>query len=70
MSSWCQRGLPVCKVIEDMRKEERAEGGAETLLRNISALMRSLSVSAEKAMELLDVPVNERDKILKELPVA
>ena len=63
----------MCKVIEDMRKEERAEGRvegrAEGLLDNISALMKNLSVSAEKAMELLGVPAGEREGLLKKLPV-
>ncbi len=50
--------------------EGRAEGRAEGLLDNISALMKNLSVSAEKAMELLGVPTGEREGLLKKLPVA
>ena len=76
----------MCKVIEDMRKEERAEGRiegraegrvegraegrVEGLLDNVSTLMKNLSVSAEKAMELLGVPAGEREGLLKKLPIA
>lgn len=59
----------MCKIIEDMRREERAEGGAEKLLENISMLMKNLSVPAEKAMELLGVSESERQALLEKLPV-
>lgn len=64
----------MCKVIEDMRKQERAEGRAEgraeERVDSITAIMESLSISAEKAMELLKIPAGEREKLIKMLPVS
>lgn len=60
----------MCRVIEEMRKEECAEGRTKDLLENILALMKNLSVSAEKAMELLGVPADGHKNILEKLPVA
>ncbi len=55
---------------EDMREEGREEGRIEGLakghadekLESIKKLMKNLSLSSEKAMELLDVPAEEYDK--------
>lgn len=55
----------MCKVIEDMCNQEYAEGRAEIHIDNIKALMEASSVSAEKAMELLKIPVGERENLLK-----
>lgn len=54
----------MCKTIEDMLKVERTE----TRLVDIAAIMKNLSVSAEKAMELLNVPAGERETLSKMLP--
>lgn len=68
----------MCKVIEDMRKQERAEGfvegrvegRAEGRLDAIAAIMESLSVPAEKAMDLLKIPAKERKSFMEKLPTA
>lgn len=56
----------MCKVIEDMRKEERAE----TRLDDIVAIMESLAVPAEKAMDFLKIPAKDRASLMKKLPIA
>lgn len=37
---------------------------------NIAALMKNLSVSVEKAMELLGIPAEERDALAKKIIVS
>lgn len=63
----------MCKVIEEMRREEREEGLREGMEQNrtanIAALMKNLSVSVEKAMELLGIPAGERDALAKKIKV-
>lgn len=63
----------MCKIIEDMCREERAEGYSEgqfeVALESVTALMDSLSVPADKAMDLLKIPANERGELLKKLLV-
>lgn len=61
MSSWRQRGLPVCKVIEDMLKEERAEVWAD----GVAAIIESLSVPTEEAIDLLAIPSDERSTLME-----
>ena len=64
----------MCKVIEEMRREEREEGLKEGMEQNraanIAALMKNLSVSVEKAMELLSIPAEERDALAKKIIVS
>lgn len=67
--------LTMCRAIEQMREESLREGmeqgrkqGMEiNRAANIAALMKNLSVSVEKAMELLGIPVEERDALAKKI---
>ena len=52
--------VDMCKAIEDMREDARNEGARETLVRNVRSMMKNLRISAEQALEALDVPQSER----------
>lgn len=58
--------------LQDERQCGRAEGLAEgqtaRLLRDISSLMENRGITALEAMDWLNVPENQREKILSELP--
>jgi predicted transposase/invertase (TIGR01784 family) len=49
------------KAMAEGRVEGRAEGRAEGTISAISNLMKSMKLTAEQAMEALDIPKNERD---------
>lgn len=61
----------MCKALEDMRREavEKAkkETQEETLLQNLSSLMRTFHLSAEQAMAALEVPEAERSGLVDKL---
>lgn len=63
--------LDVCKALEDMKREaaEKAkkETQEETLLQNLSSLMRTFHLSAEQAMAALEVPEAERSGLVVKL---
>lgn len=73
----CQasRGLSMCELLDkyENRGLERgisqgiSQGKIETLLQNIQALMKNMKVTAEEAMKILDVPVEERAEYLAKL---
>ncbi|MGN0940995.1 MAG: PD-(D/E)XK nuclease family transposase [Selenomonadaceae bacterium] len=62
----------MCKAIEDLvvaeraeseakgRAEGRAEGKKETRIESIKNIMRNFNVTAEKAMQALEIPADER----------
>lgn len=50
---------------QEGRKEGQQEGRTDNLLANIRAMMKNLGVPAEKAMEILEVPVQDRAGYLK-----
>ena len=61
----------VCKMLEEMRAESynkgKAEGKTEGVLTSIVALMRNKHFLAEQAMDLLDIPLAEREYYLERL---
>ena len=52
----------MCKIIEDMRKEEHAEGRMNERIENIRNLAKNMKLSIEQAMSVLEVPEDERQK--------
>jgi len=46
-------------------REGRREGRFENLLQNLKKLMQKMGISAEKAMDLLDVSEEEREELVK-----
>ena len=70
--------LTMCQAIEKMREESmregmemgKKEGMEQNRAANIAALMKNLSVSAERAMELLGIPIEDRDALAKKIVVS
>ena len=52
---------------EEGRKEGREEGMEIANLKSIKNLMETLEISAEKAMDLVKIPTEEREKYLAKL---
>ena len=52
---------------EEGREEGRIEGRNETLVDSIKKIMKSLKISAEQAMDVLEIPVDCREKYLSML---
>ena len=55
------------RMREEGRKEGREEGTEIANLNSIKNLMETLEISAEKAMDLVKIPAEERDKYLAKL---
>lgn len=53
----------MCRAVEKLVDESRVEGRQESVLESIRALMSSLAVPAERAMELLKIPEAEQEKL-------
>ena len=54
----------MCKIMDELREEGREEGREETILNNLSAMVRNLKLTAEQAMDALEVPAAERPRYL------
>ena len=52
---------------EEGRKEGRKEGAEIATLNSIKNLMDTMAISAEKAMDLVKIPTEEREKFLAKL---
>ena len=46
----------MCKLIEDLQEEAKKE----TLLDNVRSLMKKLNMTAQQAMEILEVPADKQ----------
>lgn len=53
----------MCKIFEDFGKEMREEGAMRNLLENIKALMKNLNYTVDQAMDVLNVPAENRADI-------
>ena len=50
-----------------MREEGREEGRADATLKDIRNIMTKLNKSADEAMDILDVPIQERETLKTQL---
>ena len=50
-------------VMDVMREEGREEGRADATLKDIRNIMTKLNKSADEAMDILDVPIKERETL-------
>lgn len=48
----------------ESNQKGREEGREETLVQNLRSIMKKLNLSADKAMDFLDVPNDKRDHLL------
>ena len=55
------------KILKEARDERRKEGIDQSRLENIKNVMEGLNYTAQQAMDLLDIPVDERDKLIAKL---
>lgn len=54
-------------VMDVMREEGREEGRADATLKDIRNIMTKLNKSADEAMDILDVPIKERETLKTQL---
>ena len=54
----------MCKLMEELQNEARDEGKKENLLDNIRSLMKKLNMTAQQAMEILEVPADKQKEYL------
>lgn len=57
--------MTLAMKLQDVKWEGRQEGERNKLLADIKALMETLNLTADKAMEALKVPEKERSMYLK-----
>ena len=55
------------KILKEARDEGRKEGIDQSRLENIKNVMEGLNYTAQQAMDLLNIPVDERDKLIAKL---
>ena len=55
------------KILKEVRDEGRKEGIDQSRLENIKNVMEGLNYTAQQAMDLLNIPVDERDKLIAKL---
>ena len=55
----------MCQALEKIRNDGRAEGMDMALCNSIKSVMESLKCTMEKAMDILNIPVESRDKYKK-----
>lgn len=59
--------IDMCTVGRRIEEDYIAEGKTENLISNLRTIMRKLSITAEEAMDMLDVPSSERAAVLAAL---
>ena len=56
-------GETMCKVLEDIRKDDQARYEMRKDVLHTRSLMESLGVTVEKAMELIQIPQNMQSDV-------
>ena len=56
--------LKLGEVFDEIRREGEERGEERMLLANIRAVMKNMSLTAEEAFDLFDVPSEKRQKYL------
>ena len=51
----------MCKAISDIRSDARATALAESKVEDIIRIMKNLGVALEKALDILEIPADQRD---------
>lgn len=54
-------------TIDELKAQSRAEARLEVRLSHVRTLTETLSISADEAMNLLDIPEDERPMVIKRL---
>jgi len=61
--------VDMCQGLLGLKEEGRQEGRMEEKLSNLRAVMTNLKLNAEKAMDVLNVPQEEREKYLERIEI-
>ena len=69
MESWKEEMIRIGRTegLAEGHAEGRVEGRVEELLENIRAVMNNLNLTAEKAMDILNVPQEDREIYMQKL---
>ncbi len=59
--------LDIIKAHDDGIEEGKAQGREEEKISSLRSMMKNLKISAEEAMESLDIPKSERSKYMAKL---
>lgn len=59
--------IDMCQALKEWAEEERSAGREEGTLANLCAIMANLNLTAEKAMDALNVPPEEQAQYLKKI---
>ena len=54
----------MCEVMEELREESIQRGVDKNRIENIKIIMRKLKLSAEQAMDFLEIPSSEQAKYI------
>ena len=57
----------MCRIMEELAEEERAKEREATLLESIKSLMSNLKFTPQQAMEALNIPADQREKLAAKL---
>ena len=57
----------MCREVEKLLREERNEARMEAKIATVRAVTENLSVSMEKAMEILNIPDADKETIQKSI---
>ncbi len=57
----------VCKVMEDMRNDVKAETELNTTVKHLKDIMASLKLTIDQAMDALKIPQDDREKYLSRI---
>ena len=57
----------MCRAFEEVREQGREQGREQTQLADIMKLMKNLKLTAQQAMEILEIPNADREKLLVNL---
>lgn len=60
-------GVDMCQAIKEMLEDERTEGRAEGRLHDVMKMMKNLRLTAEQAMDVLEIPPEERSRYMEKL---
>ena len=57
----------MCRAFEEVREQGREQGREQTQLADIMKLMKNLKLTAQQAMDVLEIPNADREKLLVNL---
>lgn len=62
-----EESVDMCKAIKGIREDAREDGIQQTKLEVINKMMKALNITAERAMEILEIPESDYPVYLSKL---